>query len=261
MLIAPGKLMALVFFLATSIITLIVLYLGKIGKIRPTLRKIPALDAIEESVSRCTEMGRPVLFSLGQHSDVSTTRSLQVMASFDVLHYVIREAAKRETPVLACVGKGEAFPLLLDVAHSAYMAEGRPELFDPNNFFWWGDDYYSYYAGLTDVMYDYRPASVMLIGPISWENVACAVDISKIGAEQISYGDNISHAAFAAVSSDYFLITEEIFAASAYLTKDPLESSCIFGQDISKIVFLIFVVIGFIATAAGVPIVKNLFGV
>jgi hypothetical protein len=66
-------------------------YLAKSGKLWE-IRPIEALEAIEESIGRCAEMGRPVLVTPGISSLVSSTNA-QTMAGLTVLGEVAQQAA------------------------------------------------------------------------------------------------------------------------------------------------------------------------
>ena len=60
------------------------------------VRPIPGLAAVDESIGRATEMGRPILFvsGLGTSGDVAT------LAAFTLLGRVARKTAEYQTQVL-----------------------------------------------------------------------------------------------------------------------------------------------------------------
>jgi hypothetical protein len=64
---------------------------------------------------------------------------------------------------------------------------------------------------------------------------------------------------FFVAACDYTLIGEELFAASAYLSRDPKQLGSLKGQDIGKLVFLFSIIIGCILETAGIKTFTNLF--
>ena len=108
---------------------LCVVILGKIFAARggraPFIRRIPGLAALDESVGRATEMGRPMLFSLGLGGlDIVTLQALAVLG------HVARLAARYATRVIVPLVDAVIFPVTEEVLRHAYTAEGRTELFD-----------------------------------------------------------------------------------------------------------------------------------
>ncbi|MEM2759028.1 MAG: DUF6754 domain-containing protein, partial [Candidatus Methanomethylicia archaeon] len=63
---------------------------------------------------------------------------------------------------------------------------------------------------------------------------------------------------FFVVATDYCLIGEEIYAAGAYLSKDPAMIGSIVAQDIGKIISLILIVLGILIGLSGSKIIVDL---
>ncbi|HEC80334.1 MAG TPA: hypothetical protein ENI43_03660, partial [Firmicutes bacterium] len=57
---------------------------------------------------------------------------------------------------------------------------------------------------------------------------------------------------------DYTLIGEELFAASAYLSGEPLMLGSLIGQDMGKVIILAFIIVGSVLETFGVD-VSSLF--
>ena len=49
---------------------------------------------------------------------------------------------------------------------------------------------------------------------------------------------------FFITTCDYTLIGEEIFAAGAYLSEDPVHTGSLRGQDIGKLIIILIVIVG-----------------
>ena len=96
-----------------------------------------------------------------------------------------------------------------------------------------------------------RPAANILIGPWYGEALIVASAGQNIGALQVGGTARISQAPFFVVVCDYALLGDEVFAAGAYLSKDPLQIGTIAGGDIGKIICILLVAIGMICASTG----------
>jgi hypothetical protein len=83
-----------------------------------------------------------------------------------------------------------------------------------------------------------------MIGAYWAESMQLAETGCRVGAMQISGTANQLQLPFFIVATDYCLIGEEIFAASAFLTGDLSQISSIAGQDVGRILGVLLMVIG-----------------
>jgi len=81
------------------------------------------------------------------------------------------------------------------------------------------------------------------------------------GAIQISGTDRVDQLPFFITACDYTLIGEELYAASAYLSKEPLQLGALKAQDWSKVAIMVFLILGAITVSFGISWVVNLFSV
>ncbi len=255
--IIEGRQANLAMMIFMFICIIIPLYLTSKGKISPQdkLVRIPALDAIDNSVGRAAEMGRPIMYGLGAYAYLRQGDAVTTMAGLDILSYVAKKAARTETPMVSCTGQSESFASMVDVIEEAYKSEGRADLFDAKNCYWWSDAWTQYYIGVTGLLFDTQPATVIFAGNVSWEAAQLSVDVHEMGAILICGTGRIGsgNQALMAAGSDYHIIVEELFAASAYLSKDPIECAMIMAQDYNKLVEIGLIVLGIVLTSVGVP--------
>jgi hypothetical protein len=59
---------------------------------------------------------------------------------------------------------------------------------------------------------------------------------------------------FFITTCDYCLIGEEIYAASAYITSDPIKLASLVGQDALRLISIAIIIILFIAANLNIPI-------
>jgi hypothetical protein len=259
--IIAGRLSTFVIFITMLILIFIPLFLTQRRKIKPQekLQRLAALDAIDENLARAAEMGRPIMFGLGAYANLKDDSSTQTMAGLDILSYVAREAAKADTPLFCSTGKSESLAAMTDIVEEAYRAEGKADHFDAKRCVWWSDAWTQYYIGLTGLLYDTKPATVIFSGAVSWEAAQLSTEIHDLGGVLIGgtgrYG--ASNQSLMAIGSDYHIILEEMYAASAYLSRDPIECATILGQDYSKFLEIGLIILGVILLLAGVKIFAN----
>ena len=96
-----------------------------------------------------------------------------------------------------------------------------------------------------------KPAACFYLGTFYAESLILAETGNSIGAIQIAGTAEPSQIPFFVAACDYTLIGEELFAASAYLSKNPREVGSLKGQDMVKVVIIVAIIIGtFLVTLA-----------
>jgi len=121
----------LIFALTFSTIVLVFI---QVARRNPNLfvRKIAGLDAIEEAIGRCTEMGRSAYFIHGYGG----TGSMPTIAALNILSRVARRAADYDTRVKVTNLDPIVTAVSQEVVQQAYMEAGRPDAFDTDDVFY-----------------------------------------------------------------------------------------------------------------------------
>jgi len=99
------------------------------------------------------------------------------------------------------------------------------------------------------------------MGAFYAESLLLAETGNLTGAIQISGTANPEQLPFFIASCDYTLMGEELYAASAYLSKEPQLLGSLKGQDIGKALILIALAVGVIVHTFGWFDFASLFGV
>ncbi len=204
------------------------------------LRKIPGLEAVDEAIGRATEMGRPILYVPG----LSTIDDIATIASLNILSHVTRKAAEYETPIIVPNRNPVVYTVSREIVKEAYTSVGRPDLFDPDQVFYVTDSQFGYAAAVSGIMMRDRPATNFLIGMFWAESLILAETGAATGAIQIAGTDAVTQLPFFIVACDYTLIGEELYAASAYLSREPLLMATLKGQDWMKFILGLALVLG-----------------
>ena len=232
------------------------IFKGKKGK-ELYIRPISGLEAIDEAVGRATEMGKPILYSAG----LGKMERVATMASMNILGSVAEKVADYNTQLIFPNYDPVVMAVAQEVVKEGYTKAGRPEAFNPDNIYFVTQSQFGYVAYVDGLMVRQKPATNLFLGTFEAESLILAETGNYIGAVQIAGTDSTIQLAFFIVACDYTLIGEELFAASGYLTKDPMVLGSIKAQDWLKIVIIILIVLGGIFTSLNLDFFANLFSI
>lgn len=226
--------------LVYCVVILVMISRARKGLKIPHIYKVPGLDAMDEAIGRATEMGRPVHYSPG----IGSVDNSQTMASFAVLSYVARQCAKYDTTLIQTNRMAVVYPIAEEIVRQAYVQEGKPDAYNPDNVRFFSEDQFAYASACVGLMHREKPAANILIGAFWAESLIFAEVGSQIGAIQISGTANTHQIPFFVAACDYCLIGEEIYAAGAYLSKDPVLMGALIAQDWGKMAAVLFIIVG-----------------
>jgi len=204
------------------------------------VRRIAGLDAIEEAVGRATEMGKPILYVPG----IDDMNNIQTVASMIILGNVAQMVAQYDTPLIVPLRVPFVLPVAEEAVKQGYMSAGRPDAFQKDNIRFISDEQFAYAAGVNGIMLRERPAANLFLGSFFAESLVLAETGSSTGAIQVAGTANIHQLPFFVVACDYTLIGEELFAASAYLSREPKLLGALKGSDYTKAIILFILILG-----------------
>jgi hypothetical protein len=204
------------------------------------IRKIAGLEAVDDAVGRATEMGRKIVYIPG----IMDMDSMQTIAGVTILGRVAKLAAEYEANLEVPVSRSLVMVTCRETVKEAYLNAGRPDAYNDNMVYYLTDDQFGYAAALDGLFLRDRPAAVFLMGQFYAESLILAETANSVGAIQIAGTAMPSQLPFFVAACDYTLIGEELFAASAYLSKDPKLLGSLKGQDVGKFIFLLVILVG-----------------
>ncbi|MDE0186339.1 MAG: fibronectin type III domain-containing protein [Candidatus Poribacteria bacterium] len=219
------------------------------------IRRIPGLEAVDEAIGRSTEMGRPIMYilGLGSVSDVAT------IASMNILSQVARKTADYEMPLRVPCNDPIVLNVVREMVRTAYVNEGRPDAYQEDDIFFLTESQFAYAAGVDGMMIREKPAAIFMQGTFYAESLILAETGNSVGAIQIAGTDSDSQLPFFIAACDYTLIGEELYAASAYLSREPMLIGSLRGQDYGKLIIFGALIIGVILELIGVTWVTTFF--
>lgn len=234
---------------ATVIISFLILWFIKQAKSGKELyiRPIAGLEAVDDAVGRATEMGKPIMYIPG----IMDMDNMQTIASVIILGRVARKAAQYETTLLVPCCRSIVMSAAQETVKEAYFDAGRPDAFNADKINYLTDDQFGYAAGVNGMMLREKPGAIFYMGAFYAESLILAETGHSTGAIQIAGTAMPSQLPFFVTACDYTLIGEELFAASAYLSKEPLLLGSLKGQDMGKAILIAILVGGVILVSFG----------
>lgn len=246
------KLAYLIMLLMVSLAILYYIFTARRGK-EYFIRRIAGLDSMEEAIGRATEKGKPILFVPG----ISDLDDIQTIASLTILSHLAQRSAEYDTELIVPCRFSMVLSAAREVVREAYLKVGKPDAYKADNIFYLTDDQFGYVAGIDGIMLREQPAANFFLGSFYAESLILAETGYSTGAIQTAGTAQAHQLPFFVVSCDYTLIGEELFAASAYLSKDPQQLGSLKGHDFGKLVVIILIILGVILEIAGVSLVKD----
>lgn len=204
------------------------------------VRRIPGIDAIEEAIGRATEMGRSVLYVPG----INDIDDIQTMASLSILESVAKMTARYETPIVVPTNYPVVMTLAQEMVKNGYVAAGRPDGYDPNSVRYVTTEQFAYVAAVTGIMLRDKPAANIYLGSFYAESLLLAETGFETKAIQIAGTAQVAQLPFFVVACDYTLIGEELYAAGAYLSREPRLLGALKASDLAKVAIITIIVVG-----------------
>ncbi len=226
------------------------------------IRKIPALDAIDEAVGRSTEMGKPTFFIHG----LSGITDAGTLAALTILRRVSSKVAEYDTPIIVTNYDPIVMAASAETVKQAYAEVGKIDYFNEKNIVYLTYEQFGYTAGVDGLMIRENPGAVFLQGYFYAESLILAETGHSVGAIQIAGTTAATQLPFFIAACDYVLIGEETLAASSYIGREPVMLGSVKGSDYGKLFIMLFIVAGVlfatiaeILNLAGNPFLMNIF--
>jgi hypothetical protein len=253
--IVAGRSAELFFLIVLSGLIAFAIYLARKGKV-PELRKLEAVEVIDETIGRATEMGKPILYVPGGNLD--DVEAPQSVAGLTVLGYVARRAAVLNADLRAVAFYSVYIPIIADILQTAYLAEGHPEKYKPESITYYSNERWAWASGVMGQIAREKPASLIMIGAWKGESLMFLETAAIHGVMAVGGTAYTAQIPFIVLCSRACLIGEEMFAAAAYISKDPISIATISGGDMGRFFIMAVTAIGVILATVGVKLLPSL---
>ncbi len=222
---------------ALLIFTLLLMYFvfkARTGK-NLFIRQIAGLAAVEEAVGRATEMGKPILYVPGL-GDIDWTATI---ASMNILGEVAKKIALYDTKLIVPNTWSIVYTVSKEVVKESFVSQGRPEKFEEDYVRYVTEAQFGFAAAINGIMTREKPATNFFVGKFWAESLIMAETGAQTGAFQIAGTDSVLQLPFFVTACDYTLMGEELYAASAYLSREPVLLGSLKAQDYGKLIALV----------------------
>lgn len=204
------------------------------------IRKIPGLDAIDDAVGRATEMGKPIVYDsgIGYYTQIDTIASMLILKSI----------AKKVAEFKAEIYVPTCDPIILQISEemvsSGFLDAGYPEDHKKDNIFFLAYDQFAFAAGVAGILARKKPATAFHFGYYAAESLLISEAGFAAGAIQVAGTTAVAQLPFFITACDYTLIGEELYAAAAYISRDPQIMTNLKLSDYAKLSIGILFIIG-----------------
>jgi Domain of unknown function (DUF6754) len=235
--------------IATLLYVALVVFFIQRAKHGPKMyvRPIPGINAVEDAVGRATEMGKPVLYVPG----IGVIEEIATLAAMTILSPIAEKVAEYGTPLLVPNRDPVVYSIAQEVVRQAYIKVGKPDAYVDDNIFFLSGRQFAYAAGVAGIMMREKPATNFFFGAFYAESLILAETGAATGAIQIAGTDQVTQLPFFIAACDYTLLGEELYAASAYLSDDPVLVGSLKALDYAKILIFALMGSGFVAGLFG----------
>lgn len=203
------------------------------------IRRISGLEAVDEAIGRATEMGKPILYICG----LDPLSALNTLAAINILGRVARRIADYDSDLIVPCRDPVLMTVAQEVVRDSYIEQGRPDAYREDKIWFVTDDQFAYTAATCGIMVREKPAANFFMGGYYAESLLLAETGASTGAIQIAGTDSLSQLPFFITTCDYTLIGEELYAASAYLSREPMLLGSLKGQDVGKALVMILILV------------------
>lgn len=205
------------------------------------IRRIPGLNAIDDAIGRATEMGRPIVMVPGIGGlDAVAVQALSIFSS------ITKNAAVFGTPIRLLTANAAVYTVAQEVIRDTYQSAGMIEKYSEESVQFLSDRQFAFAAAVSGALLRDRAAAAFFLGAFFAEALIFAETANSIGAIQVAGSTQTTQTPFFICACDYVLIGDEFYAASAYLSREPVLLGSMVGQDRVKIAVAVAIFVGFL---------------
>lgn len=219
------------------------------------IRPLAGISAVDEAIGRATEMNRPILYVLG----LGAVDEIATIASLTILSRVAKRVAEHRTELLVPCYDAVVMTVAQETVKQAYLDAGRPDEYKEDIVYFVTQEQFAYVAAVNGTMLRRQTATNFYLGVFFAESLILAETGSVAGSIQISGTDRTTQIPFFVVACDYTLIGEEVFAASAYLSREPKLLGTLKAQDYAKAILLVVLIGGCIGAFLAPELIASIF--
>jgi hypothetical protein len=218
--------------------------------VRPGLRPIEGLEALPAAVGESVEGGSRLQLALGSGA-LGSADTASTLAGLNAAGAIASVAVVGDRPPLITAADGASAVLGYDVLRQAHRDANALDRFDLNAARVIGLSPDSYAAGALVLPRDEKLAGTVLLGSAGPEAALVAEANTRAGLRTVAGADRLTTQAALYAAAEHPVLGEDMFAASAYLTRRASQLASLQAQDIVRILIIVAIVLGVVAKTVG----------
>lgn len=222
--------------------------------VKEKIRPIPAMEAIDEAIGRCVELGKPALITYGYFDDINPA----IMTGLEMVGYVSKVAAEKGCELIIAVGPTRTLNIAIENYRHGCIEAGRPEAFNIDNVHYLTHQQFTYLAGMYGLLNEYEPGAYIGIGWFWVDAIHIGTQVKRLGIFGIGGAEKYDAGAWFLLTMDYSAFGAEIYAMGASMSKDTTAIGGIISTDLATCISGAILIVGSILAAAGSNILATL---
>jgi hypothetical protein len=211
-------------------------------------------QAISDGVDRAVEEGKLVHISPGDMGYLSGPYAIQTLAGMNIYRYTLRQCVEKGAkPFIIVPRNPECLPLMDGMYREITLQTGKPNAYDRDNINFFGSNFSQINIGWSATLLREGGSCLINAGPCSGSSNFTVMGWARmIGATVIGGTARYHKQGTWAVFADYPLFMEDLYAAGAYVTDDPIVQSTQVSTDPIKFGMMILIVIAVLLALIGI---------
>ena len=218
-----------------------------------SLRPIDAYERLNRSVGLAVEMGTRLHISLGR-GNLLTARGGSALAGLAMLRRLSERTSVSDRPPVVTSGDASLAILSQDTLQSGYRAAGAEDQYRFSTGRLTGLTPFSYAAGALSTIHDESVSANIVLGDLGTEAGLLAEAADRENTSLVAASDDLSAQSIFFASSEEPLISEELFAAGAYVGAGASHEASLHVQDILRWLIILGILIGSLLKFVGAPL-------
>ncbi len=210
---------------------------------KPNLRPLPALDFLKGTFHKAIESGRPLHISSGTGT-LGDKDTAETRAGLSLLEYTQKQGSQYHVPVTSTFFHPAPMLSAYDFRRKTGARGGYIYFIAPEKGV--------YAAGAAEVLKNEKPILHIAVGPFGYEFLILSEMANHQGIDQVAGSTDPAVLPFVYTSTDHNLLGEEVFAAGAYLSREPQALAGIIAQDVMRFILICGIALGVILKTLGV---------
>jgi hypothetical protein len=221
------------------------------------LRPLRSLNKIREMNEQAAETGTTVHFSPGTGGLSGQSGTAEALNGLTTLSSAARYSARSRSNLVTTTNDSLTYLAAEDTARVEYIQAGRENDRQPEKTrFVTQQDRMAYTAGVNYILSNEKVAGSVMIGRFSDEYLLAGDTMARRDISQVVGSTQVEALPLMAATAglDNVLIGEEVYAAPAYLDRQPAHLASLLTQDRLRLAIIVIIIAGVIAATLGVTI-------